>query len=56
MIMVCGGSTFVVVRGTTILTIHAQPIGTGTILPIETIMWVSVSSKLIVPESKAVMF
>jgi len=46
----------VVVRGITMLTIYVQLIGTGTILLIETIMWVSVSSKLTVPESKTVMF
>jgi hypothetical protein len=55
MIMVCGGSTFVVVRGTTMLTIHVRLIGTIGILLMETTIGVSVSSKLTVPESKVVM-
>jgi hypothetical protein len=37
---------FVVVRGTVLLTLLAPPFGAGSILPIVTIMWVSVSSEL----------
>ena len=47
---------FAVVRGTITISTAVRLIATGTILPIVTTMWASVSRVLFVPESKIVIF